>query len=97
MKQGIHPNYHTDTVVTCSCGNTFVTGSVKERINVEVCHKCHPLYTGEKRFLDTLGQVGKFQKQQEAAKKFQAANPKTKKSDKKKNQPKSLRELLMEN
>lgn len=97
MKQGIHPVYHKDCTVSCSCGNTFVTGSVKEHISVELCHKCHPLYTGEKRFLDTLGQVGKFQKQQEAAKKFQAANPKSKKEDKKKNQPKSLRELLMEN
>ena len=97
MKTGIHPNYHTDCVVSCSCGNKFTTGSIKEHISVEVCHKCHPLYTGEKRFLDTLGQVGKFQKKQEAAKQFQAANPKSKKEDKKKNQPKSLRELLLEN
>ncbi len=96
MKSGIHPNYYSDAEVICSCGNTFKTGSTKQRIFVEVCSKCHPLYTGEKRYIDTLGQVGKFQKKQEAAQKFKAENPtKSKNSDKKKNQPKSLRELLM--
>ena len=29
MKQGIHPDYKEATV-TCSCGNTFKTGSVKK-------------------------------------------------------------------
>ena len=28
MKQGIHPDYKEATV-TCGCGNTFKTGSVK--------------------------------------------------------------------
>ena len=36
MKAGIHPDYKVATV-TCSCGNTFETGSVKEDIRVEVC------------------------------------------------------------
>mgnify|MGYP000923486038 CR=1 FL=1 len=35
MKQGIHPNYYQATV-TCNCGNTFVTGSTKEDIHVEI-------------------------------------------------------------
>ena len=39
MKQGIHPNYYQATV-TCNCGNTFVTGSTKEDIHVEICSKC---------------------------------------------------------
>ena len=29
MKENVHPNYHTVTVV-CACGNTFETGSAKE-------------------------------------------------------------------
>ena len=29
MKQGIHPDYKEATV-TCGCGNTFKTGSVKK-------------------------------------------------------------------
>ena len=45
MKEGIHPKYYQATV-TCNCGNTFVTGSTKPEIHVEVCSKCHPFYTG---------------------------------------------------
>ena len=40
MREGIHPNYYQATV-TCNCGNTFVTGSTKPEIHVEVCSKCH--------------------------------------------------------
>lgn len=39
MKQGIHPDYKEATV-TCGCGNTFKTGSVKEDLRVDVCSKC---------------------------------------------------------
>ena len=46
MREGIHPNYYQATV-TCNCGNTFVTGSTKEDIHVEICSKCHPFYTGQ--------------------------------------------------
>ena len=58
MREGIHPNYYQATV-TCNCGNTFVTGSTKEDIHVEICSKCHPFYTGEQRILKT-GAVDKF-------------------------------------
>ena len=43
MREGIHPNYYQATV-TCNCGNTFVTGSTKQDIHVEICSKCHPFY-----------------------------------------------------
>ena len=46
MREGIHPEYHQATV-TCNCGNTFVTGSTKKEIHVEICSKCHPFYTGQ--------------------------------------------------
>ena len=61
MKQGIHPDYKTATV-TCSCGNTFETGSVKEKITVEFCNKCHPFYTGRQKFASADGRVDKFNK-----------------------------------
>ena len=48
MREGIHPNYYQATV-TCNCGNTFVTGSTKENIHVEICSKCHPFYTGQQK------------------------------------------------
>ena len=98
MKASIHPTYFTDAQVICSCGNTFVTGSTKQEIHVEVCFKCHPLYTGEKRYVDTLGQVGKFQQKQKVAAEYQkTAGKKQVKEEKKQARPKTLRELMMEN
>ena len=48
MREGIHPEYYQATV-TCNCGNTFVTGSTKPEIHVEVCSKCHSFYTGQQK------------------------------------------------
>ena len=53
MREGIHPEYHQATV-TCNCGNTFVTGSTKESIHVEICSKCHPFYTKRLRHVAVL-------------------------------------------
>jgi large subunit ribosomal protein L31 len=64
MKEGIHPQYHK-TKVTCSCGETFETGSTKKEIRVEICSKCHPMFTGKQRMLDSGGQVEKFKKRLE--------------------------------
>jgi large subunit ribosomal protein L31 len=61
MKQGIHPDY-VETTVTCSCGNTFVTRSVKPELHVELCNKCHPFYTGKQKLVDTGGRVERFQR-----------------------------------
>src|SRR3989338_8963433 len=91
MKANIHPSYFTDTVVTCSCGNTFVTGSTKKAVHVEVCAKCHPFFTGEIKFLDTLGNVDKFLKKQAAAKGYVS---KKKKAQTTPVQHKSLKEML---
>ena len=59
MKEGIHPNYYQATV-TCNCGNTFVTGSTKKEIHVEVCSKCHSFYTGQQKTARTDGRIDKF-------------------------------------
>jgi large subunit ribosomal protein L31 len=61
MKEGIHPKY-VETTVTCACGETFTTGSVKPNLRVEICSKCHPFYTGKQRFIDAGGRVDKFKK-----------------------------------
>ncbi|MCM3756065.1 MULTISPECIES: 50S ribosomal protein L31 [Sporosarcina] len=61
MKVGIHPDYKLSTV-SCSCGNTFETGSVKEDIKVEVCSECHPFYTGRQKFAAADGRVDRFNK-----------------------------------
>ena len=62
MKDKIHPKYYTDAKVICACGNTFVTGSTQKVLKVEVCSKCHPFFTGERRMVDTAGQVERFKR-----------------------------------
>ena len=71
MKKGIHPTFYTDTVVTCACGNTWVTGSTRKVIRTEVCSRCHPFYTGEQaRIVDTEGQVDRFYRKLQARQGF---------------------------
>jgi large subunit ribosomal protein L31 len=62
MKSEIHPKYYPEAVVTCACGNTFVTGSTKPRLRVDLCSKCHPYYTGTQRIVDAAGQVERFRR-----------------------------------
>ena len=59
MKQGIHPDYK-QTTITCACGEVIETGSTKENIQVEICSKCHPFFTGKQKLVDTGGRVEKF-------------------------------------
>ena len=72
MKKDIHPKYYNNAVVHCACGDTFTVGSTKEEINVEICSKCHPFYTGEEKLIDTAGRVEKFKSRRAKA----AAAPK---------------------
>ena len=60
MKEKIHPKYYTDAQVICSCGNTYTTGSTKKQLRVELCSKCHPFFTGERKIMDTAGRVERF-------------------------------------
>jgi large subunit ribosomal protein L31 len=67
MKPNIHPQFHTTTVVTCACGNSFSTGSTVEKLHTEVCSQCHPFYTGKQKLLDAAGSIDKFKKRSAAA------------------------------
>ena len=50
MKAATHPDYKQITV-TCTCGNTFKTGStLGQDLQVEVCSNCHPFYTGKQKW-----------------------------------------------
>ncbi|HHV81410.1 MAG: 50S ribosomal protein L31 [Dictyoglomi bacterium] len=62
MKKDIHPTYYTDAKVVCACGNTFTTGSTKKELRVESCSKCHPLFTGQQKIVDSEGRVEKFRR-----------------------------------
>ena len=80
MKQGIHPKYYDECKVTCTCGNTFITGSTVPEIKVEICAACHPFFTGQAKFVDTEGRIERFERKRKAA----AALQQQKKTSKKK-------------
>lgn len=67
MKEGIHPVYK-ETEIRCACGNVIKTKSTKSELSVDVCSKCHPFFTGQQRFVDTGGRVGKFERRLESVK-----------------------------
>ena len=60
MKEGIHPNY-VESTVKCGCGNTFTTRATRPELKVDICHMCHPFYTGKLKYVDTAGRIEKFQ------------------------------------
>ena len=91
MKKDIHPKLHTDTVVTCACGNSFTTISTKDRIVVDICSACHPFYTGKQKLIDTEGRIEKFQKKMAAA---QSSTKKVKKEGTTQTQAVSYKDLL---
>lgn len=96
MKKSLHPsNWSHDCQVTCSCGHTFVTGGVQAAVQVDICSKCHPFFTGEMRFVDRQGRVDKFQKKMQAAA-AAAASQKTTKKATKKAEVKSYKQILVE-
>jgi large subunit ribosomal protein L31 len=66
MKEKIHPQYYPDAQVICACGNSFTTGSTQKVIKVELCSKCHPFLTGERRMMDTAGRVERFKRRYQA-------------------------------
>ena len=61
MKSGIHPDYKP-AVIKCACGNVIETHTTKSDINVEICSKCHPFYTGKQKLVDSGGRVDRFNK-----------------------------------
>jgi large subunit ribosomal protein L31 len=83
VKEKIHPTWHSDALVHCACGHSFTTGSTLKSISVEVCSACHPLFTGQQKFLDTAGRVDKFNQRMAAAeaKKAEAQARKRKKEE----------------
>lgn len=101
MKKKIHPHWYDNCQVSCACGNQFVTGSTMEKIQVEICSRCHPFFTGEMKFVDTMGRVEKFQQKTALAsrKKYIKKSLRRKLKEKKElkkiqSQPKTLKEML---
>ena len=61
MQEAIHPKYY-ETTITCACGSVIHTRSTKQNIRVEICSKCHPLFTGTQKLIDTSGRIDRFRK-----------------------------------
>ncbi|AZP36416.1 50S ribosomal protein L31 [Candidatus Annandia adelgestsuga] len=62
MKKNIHPKFYS-IMAKCSCGNNFnIKSTIHKNINIDVCSKCHPFYTGKQKIIDTGGRVDKFNK-----------------------------------
>ncbi len=61
MKSGIHPQYGP-AAVGCACGESFYTRSTVPVLKVEICSKCHPLFTGRQKLIDSEGRVERFQR-----------------------------------
>jgi len=66
MKKDTHPKYNTQMQATCACGAVFTVGSTMPEINMEICSKCHPFYTGNEKLMDTAGRVDRFNKRKAA-------------------------------
>lgn len=101
MKAKIHPKYYPNAKITCNCGATFTAGSTQPEIHVEICSSCHPFYTGEMKYVDTMGRVEKFQAKQKRAKEQDYLKKKERKKlkrvkeeEKEKKRPKTLKEML---
>ncbi len=61
MRADIHPHY-VETTITCACGEVIHTRSTVENIQVGICSKCHPFYTGKQKYVDTAGRVERYKK-----------------------------------
>ncbi len=61
MKKDIHPKT-VPGQLKCACGNREEILGTKTLIEVEVCHKCHPLFVGTEEKRAVIGQVEKFHK-----------------------------------
>ncbi|MBL7085026.1 MAG: 50S ribosomal protein L31 [Candidatus Omnitrophica bacterium] len=61
MKNKIHPEYK-ETTISCACGEVIHTRSTKPNMRVDICSKCHPLYTGKQKLIDSAGRVEKFRR-----------------------------------
>ena len=65
-----------------------------QEIHVEICSKCHPFFTGEMKYMDTLGRVEKFQQKQKKAKEMEVVKVKKTEEKQEKKRPESLREMM---
>lgn len=83
MKRGIHPNYYFDAICRCACGAVFHIPSTRKEMRIEICSRCHPVFTGKEKIIDKTGQVEKFKKREEKRRRLKRKKTKLNKVDRK--------------
>ena len=68
VSQVVAPTYYPMAKAVCACGAEFTVGSTMEKIEMEICSQCHPLFTGNEKTMDTAGRVERFKTRASAAK-----------------------------
>ncbi|MFH1142115.1 MAG: 50S ribosomal protein L31 [Candidatus Uhrbacteria bacterium] len=81
MKKKTHPTYNDQATIACACGASHKIGSTQDDIQVELCSKCHPFYTGTQKIIDSARRVEKF-KARDANKSAKTESKATKKATK---------------
>jgi len=94
MKKKIHPKWYPDAKISCACGHTFTVGATIPTIDVEICSACHPFFTGEMKFVDTMGRVEKFQQKQKSATATKTKKKMKAEEKQKRQRPRTLKEML---
>lgn len=59
MRNDIHPKYEK-AEIACACGVVYRTRSTRKNVKIGICAACHPIFTGEQKFIDTAGRVERF-------------------------------------
>lgn len=65
-------------------------------MQIDICDKCHPFFTGEVKFVDRQGRVDRFLKKQQLATEKQSQTKQKKTAKAEASDQKSYRELLRE-
>ena len=63
----MHPDTHLVHAVCATCGTAFTFRSTAERISVDVCSACHPVYTGVERRAASGSRIERFAKRRALA------------------------------
>ena len=62
MKPDIHPELR-ETTYSCACGAEFTSRSTLGGVvKIDVCSRCHPLFSGKEKVVDTEGRIDRFNK-----------------------------------
>jgi large subunit ribosomal protein L31 len=62
-----HPSLHVVEVRCSTCATAFEFISTAERLSIDVCSNCHPVYTGRKRTLANSDRIARFNRRRELA------------------------------